>query len=645
MNTENQVAGVKLVRAILIDSDRIHTRHKNRRRGASVGIRGRLLMLAIGTVVPLLLVSLVALWGVWGAKQQQLNDAMEQQAELAAVVFERWLDTQQQPLLTVAGISGGHAPGNTSMANYLRFVTAPRPHWIDIRIINGHGKVVLSHPEDAEGLAPALAEKLTAEVQHGETAVETDWTRGEGQYVLAVAVPVAVGGAVVARVDGKALQGLFRDLQLPDRALITLLDSQRRIIYRSQSPSLFLGAGVGGSALFTALGTRRTAVAVVKSVLDNVERVYGVARVGTTEYVMTVGVPSATLYDPARRQITRMAGFGLLALLCAVTAALLISRSITHPLDRLSLAARAFSEGNLSARAPIEMGPKLAQLVIAFNAMADRIEEREKRLNELDRLKSEFVSNASHELRTPLTTIKALTRLLLRGGLDESKQREYLETIAVECDRQIDLVLNLLDLSRIEAGAFELSLGRVDTAELLLSCLKSQSRAAEFRRHQLVITQGAGLTTIRACQKALRRVVGSLVDNAIKYTPDGGRITLGARRAGNEVEISVTDNGRGIPAKDFPILFDKFHRGRPAPVAADGALAAALPELEEVPGIGLGLYLARNVIEQMGGRISVESEVGHGSTFILHLPVWDDESGRQITSEEGEHGQTIVSRG
>jgi signal transduction histidine kinase len=607
-----------------------------------VSIRGRLLMLAVGAVVPLLLVGLTALWGLWGAKQQQLNEAMEQQAELAAVVFERWLDTQRQPLLTLAALASRHAPDDASLRNYLRFVTAPRPHWIDIRIVNAHGGSVLSHPADAEGFPPGLAEKLLVEVQHRGGAVETDWTRGEGQYVLAIAVPMASGGAVIARVDGKALQELFRDIRLPDRALITLLDSRRRIIYRSQSPEVFLGSGVSGSALLTALGDRRTAVTVVKSPLDEVERVYGVARVGTTDYIMTVGVPSAILYSPARRQLTRLAAFGLLALLFAVTAALLISRSIARPLDRLSLAARAFGEGDLAARAPIEGAPRLAQLGADFNAMAERIEEREKRLNELDRLKSEFVSNASHELRTPLTTIKAFTRLLLRGGLDEAKQREYLETIAVECDRQIDLVLNLLDLSRIEAGAFELNVGRVDTAEVLLSCLKSQSRAAEFRGHQLELKQAAELPAVSADQKALRRVISNLIENAIKYTPDGGHITLAARRAGDEVEISVTDNGRGIPPQDIPVLFDKFHRGRPATVAADGALAAALPELEEVPGIGLGLYLARNVIEKMGGRISVESEVGRGSTFTLHLPVWNEGERQQTTREEGWHGQTIA---
>jgi signal transduction histidine kinase len=274
--------------------------------------------------------------------------------------------------------------------------------------------------------------------------------------------------------------------------------------------------------------------------------------------------------------------------------------------------------------------------------MADHIEVREKRHNELDRLKSEFVSNASHELRTPLTTIKALTRLLLRGGLDQTKQREYLETIAVECDRQIDLVLNLLDLSRIEAGAFELSLAPVDAAELLLSCLKSQSRAAEFRSHQLVIEQTTGLPLIRADQKALRRVIGNLIENAIKYTSDGGHITLAARKAGDEVEISVTDNGRGIPPQDIVVLFDKFHRGRPAPVSAGGELATALPELEEVPGVGLGLYLARNVIEQMGGRISVESEVGRGSVFTLSLPVWNDGEVRESTREESLPGKAIA---
>lgn len=598
-----------------------------------MSIRGRLLWLAIGAVVPLFFAGLAALWGLWGAKQQQLNEALEQQAELAAVIFDRWLDAQRQPLLTLAALTDDGATTKTALQGYLRSVAASRPHWIDIRAVNRLGQSVFTHPTGAAEMPPGLAEKILESLKRGKTAVETDWTRDEAQYALTIGATTASGGAVIARIDGQSLQELFRDLQLPDRALITLLDTQRRIIYRSKAPEAFLGAGLGDSALLNSLGENPTSVVVVKSSLDEVERVYGVARVGGADYIMTVGAPSATLYSPARRQITRLAVFGLAALLCAITAALLISRSIARPLDRLSQAARAFGEGNLTARAPIEGGPGLAQLGADFNAMAERIEEREKRLNELDRLKSEFVSNASHELRTPLTTIKALTRLLLREGLDEVKQREYLETIAVECDRQIDLVLNLLDLSRIEAGAFELTLGRVNLEEVLPLCLKSQSRAAEFRRHQLELQAEAGLPAVHADQKALRRVIGNLIENAVKYTPDGGRIVLSARRANGNVEVAVADNGRGVPPQDLPILFDKFHRGRPSPVAADGALADALPELEEVPGVGLGLYLARNVIEQMGGRIEVESEVGRGSVFTLHLPVSKEQETTRSTNE------------
>ena len=115
-----------------------------------VSIRGRLLMLAVGAVVPLSLVALAALWEVWGARQQQLNEAMEQQTELAAGVFERWLDTQQQPLLTVAAVAGGHPPGDAFLRNYLHFVMAPRPHWIDIRIVNANGESMMLHPVAAE---------------------------------------------------------------------------------------------------------------------------------------------------------------------------------------------------------------------------------------------------------------------------------------------------------------------------------------------------------------------------------------------------------------------------------------------------------------------------------------------------------------
>jgi signal transduction histidine kinase len=145
--------------------------------------------------------------------------------------------------------------------------------------------------------------------------------------------------------------------------------------------------------------------------------------------------------------------------------------------------------------------------------------------------------------------------------------------------------------------------------------------------------------------KALRRVLSNIIENAIKYTPDGGRIRLSAREEGDEVLISVADNGRGIPAEDMPILFDKFYRGRPAPhseATRGAATGADFLEDADMSGVGLGLYLGRNVMEQMGGRISVESEVGRGSTFTLHLPVWREGGCGKRPGEEGGDGEKVA---
>lgn len=608
-------------------------------------IRGRLLTLAVGGVVPLLVVGLTLLWAVWGGKQQQLNEALEQQAELAAVVYDRWLDAQRQPLLTIASYPAERLHDPPALEADLRAVLVPRPHWVDLRVLDAGGRAVATHPADAARLPEGVAERLLAAARRGGSNVETDWTHGEGHYVLAVAVPVEGGGAVIARIDGTSLKEPLQGITLPERALVTLLDNQRRIVYRSQPRDSALGLDLSDAAIFSGLGGQNTAVTVVRSSLDGVERVYGLARVGSTGYVVMVGVPSAVLYASAWRQLTGYAVVGLIVVFCTMSGALLITRSIVRPVRLLSFAAEQFGEGNFSARAPSGGRDVISRLGTSFNAMAERLEKREARLAELDRLKSEFVSSVSHEMRTPLTTIKALTRLLLRDGLDESKRREYVETISIECDRQIDLVLNLLDLSRIEGGVFRITHERVDVAEVISSCVRSETRAAEKRRHELQVEPAGELPPVCADPKALRRVLSNIIENAIKYTPDGGRIRLSAREEGGQVLVTVADNGRGIPPEDMPVLFDKFHRGRPAPYseAMRGATTdAEFLEDADMSGVGLGLYLGRNVMEQMGGRISVESEVGRGSTFTLHLPVWSEGGWGKQSPGESANVETVT---
>jgi signal transduction histidine kinase len=269
-----------------------------------------------------------------------------------------------------------------------------------------------------------------------------------------------------------------------------------------------------------------------------------------------------------------------------------------------------------------------------------RLERKAKRSDELDHLKSEFVSRVSHELRTPLTTIKALTRLLQRGEVGEEKRREYLETISIECDRQIDLILNLLDLSRIEGGGFRLAMERVEPTDVLTSCVKADMAAAERRRHKLEIKPSGNIPPICSDPRHLRRVISNLIENSIKYTPDGGLITLSADADTDHVAIRVTDNGRGIPKEDLPILFDKFYRG--LPTAHSATLNEDFFEDADASGVGLGLFLARDVMERMGGKISVETEVGKGSTFTLQLPIWKRDTCGKLESEVNENAKTIA---
>src|ERR1044072_2322719 len=473
-----------------------------------MSIRGRLLTLAVGGVLPLLIVGLIVLWVVWTEKRNQLNDSLEQQAELVAVVFDRCLDAQYQPLRTIASYPSDDLKDLTTLKANLQAAMIPRRHWIDIRIFDSSGKVVALEPARASALAAAVSEKLLSEAKRGASDLQTDWTLGEGHYLLAIAVPVKGNGAVIARIDGLALKDALHGITLPERAVVTLLDQNHRIIYRSQTAETTLGMDLSSTDQLSALNERDTAVTVRRSSVDGVERVYGLSRVGNTGYVVMVGVQSAILYASAWRELMVYAVVGLIIVFCAVTAALLIARSIGRPVRLLSFAAEEFGGGiivfgagrpallterstgrpvrllsfaaeefgggNFSARAPAEGRDEISRLGQNFNAMAQRLQKRQERLTELDRLKSEFVSTVSHELRTPLTTIKALTRLLMRDGLDETKRREYIDPISVEFDRQIDLVLNLLALSRIEGGVLRVTHERVDVQEVISSVVKSE---------------------------------------------------------------------------------------------------------------------------------------------------------------------------
>lgn len=576
------------------------------------------MLLAAGIAVPLVLVGALDLRNMWRLSRSQLNDSVKQQVDLASVSLERWLDNQKKALDAIAALAGDKDTSSPTIRENLQSVLRTRPFWMDLRITNAAGTTLMSQPTRREILPNALTDYLVSQMRERNSwAVITDRTVDEARPIVIIAVPIEKGGAVIARIDGAAINQLFDMIELSPQVVISVVDSDGRILYRRGGSEAAAEADISWAPLSSVLTEARTSVVELTSPIDGVKRVYGLAHVRETGLVAMIGIPSSALYEPARQRLRRYTFVGLIALLLAVGAALVIERSIVLPVRRLRAAAQRLGGGDLTARAPRLGGGEIGDLGNAFNTMAAQIAEREERLTELDRLKSDFVSSVSHELKTPLTTIKLLAHLLQRRDVAEEEKLDYSKTIAVECDRQIDFVGNLLDLSRIESGSYRLRKTRVDVSRLISSCVDIERYHAESQALKLTTDIPSELPAVSGDLEALRRVVRSLIDNAIKYTPPGGQILVSAREAGRGVIITVRDTGKGIAESDLPHIFEKFYR---APSEADDG-TQGLPGTA-ASGVGLGLYLAQRIVAQLDGSISVESKEGTGTTFSMILPFW-----------------------
>ena len=228
-------------------------------------------------------------------------------------------------------------------------------------------------------------------------------------------------------------------------------------------------------------------------------------------------------------------------------------------------------------------------------------------LRRLERVRRDFVANVSHEFKTPLTAIQGFAETLLGGALDDKANRKrFMEIIREHAQRLARLTDDLLKLSRIEAGRLELESRPVSVAALVNGCVETARLKAESKGLRLAVQVPEGLPAVRGDAVQLGEVLQNLVDNALQYTPPGGRIDVTAYSNGQEVIFTVADTGIGIPEADLERIFERFYR-------VDAARS------REAGGTGLGLSIARHIVDAHGGRIWVESAVGQGSRFRFSI--------------------------
>jgi len=294
----------------------------------------------------------------------------------------------------------------------------------------------------------------------------------------------------------------------------------------------------------------------------------------------------------------RMAVISFLsAVLLAVLLSFFITRSITNPLMMLVKKTREIPTGVFNCDLEVSAPPEIGELSEAFTVMCDR-------LKEVDKMKADFFAMISHELKTPLTTIKEGTSLLLEGvgGTITEKQDRLLTIIATESKRLTSLVNSILDLSKMEAGMMMYTFEQGAIGPLIAQVVREIVPYAEAKRVHIVKQINTDSSDCRMDGERILDVLRNLVGNAIKFTPEGGQVTIAAIPLNGGLKVSVSDSGPGIPPEKLKTIFEKYESS------------------DQKRGTGLGLAIVKHIVAAHGGKVWVESNPGEGSKFVFVLP-------------------------
>ena len=296
-------------------------------------------------------------------------------------------------------------------------------------------------------------------------------------------------------------------------------------------------------------------------------------------------------------------------LVISVFLSLLLAKTMIAPIQELTHAAEKVALGDFSDKVENSSKDEIGVLTRTFNDMAVQLEDTLDDLKRSEQMRREFVANVSHELRTPITGVKSYAETLAADPDMPADTRErFLNVILNESDRMTKIVQDLLTLSRFDAGSFEFSFDEFSFETSVRDVYNAVRMEAQAHGHVFVLEVEPGIPRIRGDKARVEQVLMNMVSNAIKYTKDGGRITIKAGVRGGEVWCSVKDNGIGIPKDDTTKVFDRFYR-------VDKARS------RESGGTGLGLSIAQEIVVRHGGRIDLKSRLGHGTTITVWLPV------------------------
>jgi signal transduction histidine kinase len=321
---------------------------------------------------------------------------------------------------------------------------------------------------------------------------------------------------------------------------------------------------------------------------------------GTEAAAMVVAKPAAGLGEVFDDLLPRLISSGLIGVAAALILGFLLSQSVAAPLRNIARAARNVARGNYRQRVPVTGPREVRDLADNFNRMTEDVQRSQQTLRD-------FLANISHELKTPLTSIRGFSQAILDGTIDDKDGVDRsARIINDESSRVLRLVEELLDLSRIESGQIPMRQENIDLGELFGHVGEVFALRSEDSGVGLAVSPDVAGMQVRGDFDRLEQVMNNLLDNAFRHTPHGGHVRVIAERAeGGFVQVTVSNDGRAIPAQDLPHLFERFYR------ANTGGTGK---------GYGLGLAITREIVRAHGGEIWAASQPGKGTSFIFTLP-------------------------
>lgn len=410
--------------------------------------------------------------------------------------------------------------------------------------------------------------------------------------------------------EQKAVQEKIRSLTGRLRMRITVVNDKGDVIADSEKDPALMGNhkdrpeiaqaienGVGESSRFSTTLNRNMKYVAVR-INDN-NHTLGIVR-------FAVPVSSVQLELQVISRVVLLGG--IITIVAALAVAYFISRSISRPIRQMQQTSQQIAKGDFSKKIDVRSKDELGELAKSLNAMADELQQKMESLRQLDRIRTDFVANVSHELRTPLTSIKGFIETLEDGAINDTKNAmRFVSIIKKHADRLENIINDLLSLSELELQKDAINKTDFDLKNLVEEIVLGFGHSLSAKNHKLTLDSHGRNFILRADADRIEQVFVNLIDNAIKYTREGGQIDVSLLEEDETITASIQDNGIGIAKEHLDRVFERFYR-------VDKARS------RELGGTGLGLSIAKHIISAHNGKIHIESEVGRGTKVTLTLP-------------------------